>query len=208
MHTLGSQWHVNVRLLMSRLTNRRVVSSVFSHVTRFGTEPIGGPVYHTTLPLFASLHHTSFPHHAQPTTLSPLPQPRKKNGRNEDNPSYGHSPLRSITSVFWEKMPILTISTNVARSLVTAEMMKSACAMFATSINKPVEKALVQFNMDQLLCLNSSVEPCANLRLCSIGHLGESENIALAGDVSLKLKYFGSNFCDWRLWRGSKKTWT
>ena len=82
-------------------------------------------------------------------------------------------------------MPILTISTNVARSLVTADMMKSACAMFATSINKPVEKAMVQFSMDQLLCLNSSTEPCASLRLCSIGHLGESENIALAADVSL-----------------------
>ena len=81
-------------------------------------------------------------------------------------------------------MPILTISSNITRSIITNEMMKSACAMFAKSINKPVEKAMVHFNMDQLICFNNSVEPCVNAQIASIGHLGESENIALSADVS------------------------
>jgi len=42
-------------------------------------------------------------------------------------------------------MPMLIISTNIARSKVSADLMRSCAQMFATAINKPVEKAMIHF---------------------------------------------------------------
>ena len=75
-------------------------------------------------------------------------------------------------------MPMLIISTNIetgstnflrvkvtcttvvvfepfsARSKVSADLMRSCAQMFATAINKPVEKAMVHFQTGEYIMLN------------------------------------------------------
>ncbi|CAL8142587.1 unnamed protein product [Orchesella dallaii] len=87
-------------------------------------------------------------------------------------------------------MPHLRIHTNIARSKIPPGLGKELCQVVAQTIGKPVEVCSALINPDQLLSWggNDGDEPCAQVVIMSVGHMGAEENKRHAKAITEKIQ--------------------
>jgi len=73
-------------------------------------------------------------------------------------------------------MPCFRLETNVSKSKVTPELLKSLSKAVANSLGKPESYVAVTIVPDQLMLWGGNDKPCGSATLMSIGCLGQEEN--------------------------------
>nr|ABM55630.1 macrophage migration inhibitory factor-like protein [Maconellicoccus hirsutus] len=73
-------------------------------------------------------------------------------------------------------MPYFKLDTNVPRSKITPDFLKSTSKLVASTLGKPESYVVVQVNGDQSIIWGGTEEPCGYATLMSIGKLGIEEN--------------------------------
>ncbi|VVC32429.1 Hypothetical protein CINCED_3A012702 [Cinara cedri] len=73
-------------------------------------------------------------------------------------------------------MPHFRLETNVPKSKVTPEVLKTLSKAVAKTLGKPESYVVVTVVPDQLMVFNGTNEPCGTGILMSIGALGVEQN--------------------------------
>ncbi|RNA14851.1 macrophage migration inhibitory factor [Brachionus plicatilis] len=88
-------------------------------------------------------------------------------------------------------MPMLQISTNIAKEKITEEFNLNLSDVLANTLNKPIGYCAVHIMPDQLMSFGGTFEPCAMVTLMSIGRLGVEENKKHSKAIMCELEKLG-----------------
>ncbi|XP_045130345.1 macrophage migration inhibitory factor-like [Portunus trituberculatus] len=80
-------------------------------------------------------------------------------------------------------MPILEVHTNVAREKVTPGVLSGLSKMVSEMLGISESYCMMHVLPDQLMSFGGSSEPCASVRLSSIGRLGVELNKTYAAKI-------------------------
>ncbi|XP_028629793.1 D-dopachrome decarboxylase [Grammomys surdaster] len=72
-------------------------------------------------------------------------------------------------------MPFIELETNLPASRIPEGLESRLCAAAATILDKPEDRVSVMIRPGVTLLMNKSTEPCAHLRVSSIGVVGTAE---------------------------------
>ena len=87
-------------------------------------------------------------------------------------------------------MPYCEISTNVPimTKMETDKVVLAVSKCVSENIQKPEKWVMVRINANQSMSYSGTTEPCAFVRLVSIGNLGEARNKVISQNLCSLLK--------------------
>ena len=82
-------------------------------------------------------------------------------------------------------MPYCEISTNatIGTKAETDKIILAVSKCVSENIGKPEKWVMVRVNADQSMCYSGTTEPCAFVRLVSIGNLDEARNKTISSNL-------------------------